>query len=83
MKMEDDLPPPSEYQLLNEATQDMLMITNTALPATEENSPTPKADILLAPSNPDSNKPILDLLAIIQKQLEQSETCLAALKNPA
>ena len=49
-----------------EATQDVHMITD----AQEGNSPTPKADIPLAPPNLDANKPILDMLTMIQKQLE-------------
>ena len=78
MEMMDNLPPPSEYQLPSEATQDVLMITE----AQDGNSPTPKVDIPLAPPNLDSNKPILDMLTMIQKQLEHSETRLAALENP-
>jgi hypothetical protein len=78
MEMADDQPPPSEYRLPSEAAQDVLMITE----AQDGNSPTPKADIPLAPPNPDANKPILDMLTMIQKQLERSETRLAALENP-
>ena len=77
--MADDLPPPSEYQLLSEAAQDVLMITE----AQDGNSLTPKADVPLAPPNLESNKPILNILTMIQKQLECSETRLTALKNPA
>jgi hypothetical protein len=78
MEMADDLPLPSEYQLPSEAAQDILMITE----AQDGNLPTPKADIPLAPPNLNSNKPILDMLTMIQKQLECSETHLAALENP-
>jgi len=77
MEMADDLPLPSEYQLLTEAAQDVLMITE----AQDGNLLTPKADVLLAPPNLESNKPILNILTMIQKQLECSETRLAALKN--
>ena len=44
--------------------------------------PTPKADIPLAPPNLESNKPILEMLTLIQKQLERSKTRIAALENP-
>jgi hypothetical protein len=78
MEMANNLPPPSEYQLPSAAAQDVLMITE----AQDGNLPMPKADILLAPPNLESNKPILNMLTMIQKQLECSETCLAMLKNP-
>jgi len=78
MEMASDQPPPSEYQLPSDATQDVLMI----MEAQDGNSPMPKVDILLVPPNPDTNKPILDMLTMIQKQLECSETCLTALENP-
>jgi hypothetical protein len=79
MEMADDQPPPSDHHLPSEATQDVRMITD----AQEGNSPTPKADIPLAPPNPDTNTPILDMLTMIQKQLERSESRLAALENPS
>ena len=78
MEMADNLPPLLEYQLLNEATQDVLMI----IKAQEGNSLTPKVDVPLAPPNLESNKPILDILTMIQKQLKHSKTCLAVLENP-
>jgi hypothetical protein len=77
--MADDHLPPSEYQLPTEAVQDVQMITD----AQEGNSPMPKADVPLAPPNLESNKPILDMLTLIQKQLECSESCIAALENPS
>jgi hypothetical protein len=81
MEMANDLPPPSEYQLLSEAMQIVQMISEATPPAANKNSLTPKADIPLFPPHPTSTNPILDLLTMIQKQLEWNESHLMAIEN--
>jgi hypothetical protein len=75
MEMPSDQPAPSNYSLAGEGTQVVLMQLDQAPVKPLENSPTPKADIPLAPANTNATllASMAELLKLINEQLEMLE----------
>ena len=75
MEMPSDQPAPSNYSLAGEGTQVVLMQLDQVPVEPLENSPTPKADIPLAPANANATllASIAELLKPINERLEMLE----------
>jgi hypothetical protein len=79
MEMADYIPPPTDLSLPRDTTQMVLMTmaVDSETPTLKENSPTPKADIPLAPTNP-TNTSLLASIAEMLKPINEHLKSLEA-----